>query len=182
MGKSVGLDPVRDEDPTSPTTKGGAAIGVEPGRTSPVLNAPPNGWTRPRSVTRRSSQAANRDSVATPGTDYGRSAADRCADRLKGIAHAGRLSGLSSRAAIAFPSRPASTCRAKSRRRPWCATGWWTNFAPPLTDCVVTFNLVWTAYEAAIEVACTASERKQYFGKGARGREVLLRIMENSSL
>ena len=24
------------------------------------------------------------------------------------------------------PSRPASMCRARSRRRPWCATGWWT--------------------------------------------------------
>ena len=25
-----------------------------------------------------------------------------------------------------FPSRPASMCRARSRPRPWCATGWWT--------------------------------------------------------
>lgn len=42
---------------------------------------------------------------------------------------------------------------------------------------VITFNFVWAAYEAAVEVACSATERQRHFGRGARGREVLLRIM-----
>ena len=56
----------------------------------------------------------------------------RCLERLDAL-EAGdrrrrRCSPISRPCAICrrFPSRPASMCRARSPRRPWCATGWWT--------------------------------------------------------
>ena len=55
-----------------------------------------------------------------------------------------------------------------------------SEIASKYVACVITFNLVWTAYEAAVEITCSPSERKHYFGKGARGREVLLRVMAHS--
>ena len=42
---------------------------------------------------------------------------------------------------------------------------------------IIVFNLVWIAYEAAVELASTPAENKMYAGKGARGRAVFLRIM-----
>ncbi|MDE0711378.1 MAG: hypothetical protein OXH60_04495 [Rhodospirillales bacterium] len=42
---------------------------------------------------------------------------------------------------------------------------------------VIVFNFVWIAYEAAVEVASTRAENKKRLGKGARGRDILLRIM-----
>ena len=66
----------------------------------------------------------------------------------------------------------------------WCSTAaeyeiMNTEIASKYVACVITFNLVWTAYEAAVEITCTPSEKNHQFGKGARGRHVLLRIMEN---
>ena len=56
----------------------------------------------------------------------------RCLERLDALeagregGGAARRSRRSARSAGLLPSRPASTCRARSRPRPWCATGWRT--------------------------------------------------------
>ena len=56
----------------------------------------------------------------------------RCLERLDALEAGDRATAAggatSTPCAISrrFPSRPASMCRARSPRRPWCATGWWT--------------------------------------------------------
>ena len=55
----------------------------------------------------------------------------RCLERLDALEAGGRRRRcwpISRPCAICrrFPSRLASMCRARSRPRPWCATGWWT--------------------------------------------------------
>ena len=44
---------------------------------------------------------------------------------------------------------------------------------------IIVFQLVWIAYESAIEMASQSSERDKYRGKGALGREVIFRLMKN---